>query len=468
MSTVIVWFRNDLRVHDHPALAKAAESADHVVPVFIFDPSIVKGRHRGSNRNRFLLECLVDLRHGLRERGADLVVRSGDPTEVLAELARQTGADALYYTADYSPLALRRDKSVEMTLTEKVSGLEVRGFPGRLIVSGLDKITTKSGSWHKAFTPFWRVWSDVGRRDIAKTPRSLALPDGMHAGDIPSVADMTDAVDLSSNVIKGGETEARRRLQRFLDGDIEDYHISNNDMGKDGTSRLSAYFHFGCLSPLEVESMLPDGEGARAWHRQLAWREFYHYILYHNPSNSRYEFQDKYRALKWNNDTEHLTAWQQGRTGYPAVDAAMRQLNTEGWMHNRARLIVGSFLVKDLWLDWRLGEGYFMRMLIDGDQANNNGNWQWIASVGVDPAPVYRRLYNPSSQRDKYDPDGAYVRRYVPELKNVPDKYLSEPWTMPDDVQEQAGCIIGKDYPAPIVSHKEAREAALEHYRAVG
>ena len=210
--------------------------------------------------------------------------------------------------------------------------------------------------------------------------------------------------------------------------------------------------------------MLPNNAGARAWHRQLCWREFYHYIIFNNP-NPEQEFQERFRGLKWPTNKKLLEAWEQGQTGYPAVDAGMRQLRKEGWMHNRARLIVGSFLTKDLWLDWRSGEQHFMHWLIDGDMANNNGNWQWIASVGVDPAPVYRRLYNPSTQRDKFDPTGTYVRRYVPELAAVPDKYLSQPWLMPEDVQKEAKCMIGKDYPTPVVDHKLAREAALEQYR---
>jgi len=211
--------------------------------------------------------------------------------------------------------------------------------------------------------------------------------------------------------------------------------------------------------------MLPSSAGAAAWHRQLCWREFYHYILFKFPANAQQEFQERYHDMKWDNNKIYLAAWQDGRTGYPVVDASMRQLLDEGWMHNRARLIVGSFLTKDLWLDWRLGEQHFMRLLIDGDESNNNGNWQWIASVGVDPAPVFRRLYNPSLQQKNFDPDGAYVRKFVPELKNVPDKYLAEPWTMPKDVQIDVGCIIGQDYPAPIVDHKAARVAALDHYR---
>jgi deoxyribodipyrimidine photo-lyase len=211
--------------------------------------------------------------------------------------------------------------------------------------------------------------------------------------------------------------------------------------------------------------MLPDNAGARAWHRQLCWREFYHYVLLNNPHKEQ-EFQERYRSLQWDTDKKLLRAWQQGKTGYPAVDAAMRQLLQEGWMHNRARLIVGSFLTKDLWQDWRHGETHFMHWLIDGDEANNNGNWQWIASVGVDPAPVYRRLYNPTTQGQKFDPSGAYIRRYVPELAHVPDKYIFEPWTMPADTQKEAKCHIGQDYPEPIVDHKQARLAALEQYRA--
>lgn len=391
------------------------------------------------------------------------MIREGSPVAELKKLVKDTGASAIYYTADYSPMALRRD----MKLQDEFDGsdTEVRSFSGRLIVSGLAKIMTKAGTPHKVFTPFYKSWLRVKRRELATLPK-LSFPANVLIGSLPDLPAITIKNELSPDVIKGGESEARKRLGAFLDGPIDDYHESNNDLAADATSRLSAYLHFGCVSPLEIESQLPDSDGAHAWRRQLAWREFYHYVLFHNPTNSTQEFQEKYRSLKWGDDKKLLAAWQEGRTGYPAVDAAMRQLNTEGWMHSRGRLIVGSFLTKDLWLDWRLGESYFMKMLIDGDQANNNGNWQWIASVGVDPAPVYRRLYNPSSQRDKFDPSGGYVRRYVPELKHVPDKYLSQPWMMPKEVQEESGCTIGKDYPAPIIDHSEARELALERYRS--
>jgi deoxyribodipyrimidine photo-lyase len=460
MKTIIVWYRNDVRVHDHPALATAVADADHVVPVFILNDGLLTGERASSNRNRFLLESLEDLKMSLNGLGADLVLRHGEAAVELQKLVDETAAEAVYYTADFSAYAIRRDKQVKSALTS-----QFRSFPGRLAVSSLDKLLTKAGTTHKVFTPFWKNWQQIVRREVAAKPSRLKLPSQLTIGELPALADIARKTELSPNALPGGETNGRKRLQDWLDTGIADYHQGNNDMAADATSRLSSYLHFGCLSAREIETMLPDNAGASAWHRQLAWREFYHYIIYKFPDNTTQEFQERYQNLKWGSDPDQLKAWQAGQTGYPVVDAAMRQLQQEGWMHNRARLIVGSFLTKDLWLDWRLGERYFMQMLIDGDQANNNGNWQWIASVGVDPAPVYRRLYNPMTQQKNYDPTGAYVRRYVPELSKVPDKYLAEPWTMPTDLQQEVGCVIGTDYPAPIVDHKQARLAALDHYR---
>lgn len=461
MKTILVWYRNDLRIHDHPALATAAVDADHVVPVFIFDKKLLSGTTAGSNRNRFLLECLEDLKASLMKLGANLVIREGSAAEVLADLVAETNADAVYYSADYTPYAIKRDKAVQAALGD----VTFRSFSGRLAVGALDKLRTKLGKPHKVFTPFWKNWQQVERRPVAEVPASLSLPSGISVGSLPTLSDITKSADLSPHVVPGGETAGRARLTSFLDHGIAGYAEASNDMAADKTSRLSPYLHFGCLSVREIETLLPSSQGAAAWHRQLAWREFYHYVVYNFPQIDQ-EFQERYRKLTWGHDKTLLQAWQDGNTGYPVVDAAMRQLKQEGWMHNRARLIVGSFLTKDLWLDWRLGEAHFMNMLLDGDTANNNGNWQWIASVGVDPAPVFRRLYNPSSQQVNYDPTGAYVKRYVPELANVPDKYLAEPWTMPDDLQKEVGCSIGSDYPAPVVDHKQARLAALEHYRS--
>jgi deoxyribodipyrimidine photo-lyase len=464
VKTIIVWFRNDLRVHDHPALAAACEQADHVIPLFIFNHTLLHGRHGGSNRNRFLLESLQDLQSSLQSIGGDLVVRSGHAVDILSDLAMATGADEVFVTADYTPYALRRDKSAKEALDK--TNVHLRTFPGRLIVSAIDKIATKGGTTHKVFTPFWRNWQQVERRQTADRPASITLPQDLELGVLPELTDITQAEDLSPDVQPGGETAGYQRLQEFLADGVHSYHDNNNDLGVHGTSRMSPYLHFGCVSPLEIEAQLSDdSEGSRAWHRQLAWRDFYNYILFKYPANAKQEFQERFRTLDWQYDDALLEAWQRGQTGYPIIDAAMRQLNREGWMHNRGRLIVGSFLTKDLGLDWRLGETYFMRRLMDGDEANNNGNWQWIASVGVDPAPVFRRLYNPATQQLRHDPKGIYVRRYVPELKDIPDKYIAEPWLMPLDVQQQSGCIIGIDYPAPVVDHAEARKLALERFR---
>lgn len=462
MKTTIVWFRNDLRVHDHPALAKAISESDAVIPLFIIDDALMNKEAKGSNRNRFLVESLVDLLQSLQDIGGDLVIRHGNALEALQTLVNEQHVDAIYYSADYTPYSIKRDRTIESAF--KDSDTTVRGFAGRLIVSSIDKLNTKSGTPHKVFTPFWRNWQTVQRRAIAQKPSSIQLPLNIAIGELPKTNDVTISRDLSSAVLQGGELAGRKRLHDFLKNDIKQYHDNSNDMAADATSRLSAYLHFGCISPREIETMLPDNKGAAAWHRQLCWRDFYHYVLFHHPQKNQ-EFQERYREMEWGDDRTLLEAWQHGKTGYPVVDAAMRQLNQEGWMHNRARLIVGSFLVKDLWIDWRLGEAYFMKMLIDGDTANNNGNWQWIASVGVDPAPVFRRLYNPSSQAKNYDPNGEYVHRYVPELKDVPLKYLAEPWTMTIDQQHEYNCVIGQDYPAPIVDHKQARMAALERYR---
>jgi deoxyribodipyrimidine photo-lyase len=462
MKTIIVWYRNDLRIHDHPALATAALDADHVIPVFILNDDLLRSDRASSNRNRFLLQCLADLKNSLQGLGADLVIRHGDAVQELQKLIDETAAEAVYYSADFSAYAIKRDKTVKNALS-----VSFRAFPGRLAVSSLDKLLTKTGTTYKVFTPFWKNWQQIGRREIAALPTRLSPLSGVAVGILPDVSDYTTSCPLSPDALPGGETEARQQLTNWLTDGIESYHETSNDLAANGTSRLSSYLHFGCLSAREIETMLPDSVGANAWHRQLAWREFYHYIIFKFPRNTTEEFQERYRSLVWSKNPELLKAWETGTTGYPVVDAAMRQLLQEGWMHNRARLIVGSFLTKDLWLDWRLGERHFMRMLIDGDQANNNGNWQWIASVGVDPAPVFRRLYNPTTQQLNYDPSGAYVRRYLPELAKVPDQYLAEPWKMPLGLQRHCGCVIGKDYPAPIVDHKQARLEALEHYRAV-
>jgi len=299
-----------------------------------------------------------------------------------------------------------------------------------------------------------------------------ALPSGVLPGRMPSLSALGLSSDVRAPVCQPGEDAARRALTRFLAGTVDDY-ARRNDEPAGGTSVLSPYLRWGCLSARECEerARTRGGRGAQAWVRQLCWRDFYAHLLLHHPESAVHELQERYRgALEWAPDRggRHLAAWQEGRTGFPLVDAGMRQLRETGWMHNRVRLVVASFLTKDLHLDWRAGEAWFARLLLDGEPAQNTGNWQWIASVGADPAPAFRRMYNPARHQERFDPDGAYVRRWVPELRGVPPERLSEPWTMRAEEQAAAGCVIGRDYPEPIVDHAVERRRALERYRAAG
>ena len=457
----IVWYRRDLRVRDHPALRAALDAHDVVVPAFCLDDRLLHGRHASGPRTQFMLECLADLDASLRERGAALSVRRGPPERELPALAQAAGADAVYFTRDVSPFARERGSRVDAALREH--GIAAHGCPGLTVVDDAPAVTTQAGGPYTVFSPFHRTWSNEPRRPVLRAPRSLPpLPDGVDAGTIPTLADL-GLSDTVPDPMPGGEEEARRRLAAFLRGPVDGYDRGHDALGRDGTSRLSPYLHFGCVSPREVEERATNG----AFRRQLAWRDFYHHVLHHFPRNARDEFQEQYRrAIDWEDDDDAFDAWREGRTGFPLVDAGMRQLATEGWMHNRARLVVASFLTKDLGIDWRRGERHFMRWLIDGDEANNNGNWQWIASVGVDPQPYFRRMYNPARHMERFDPRGDYVRRHVPELRAVPDEYLREPWTMADDVQRDCGVVIGRDYPEPIVDRRAARELAKERYRA--
>ncbi|MGZ4168807.1 MAG: cryptochrome/photolyase family protein [Solirubrobacteraceae bacterium] len=461
--TAIVWFRRDLRLHDHPALRAALDSAGRVVPVFCLDDALLFGRHASGPRTQFLLECLADLDGALRDRGSRLLVRRGLPQRELPALAEELGAAAIHLSADVGPFARRRQREVKQALGP---GVAFHVHPGLFAADRLDVIRTQGDDPYTVFTPFYRNWAAQPRRDVLGAPRRVpAPPRGVAVGVLPALSDLALEQECEDPA-PGGEQPGRERLRRFLADAVGEYHEGRDRLAGGQVSRLSPYLHFGCVSPREVEQRLPPGEGAAAYRRQLCWRDFYAHVIGHFPANARSEFQQRYRGtIRWSRAHGHFEAWCEGRTGYPAVDAAMRQLRREGWMHNRARLLVGSFLTKDLGIDWRWGERWFMRLLIDGDEASNNGNWQWIASVGVDPQPAFRRIFNPARQQERFDPGGEYVRGYVPELAGVPDRYLAEPWTMPAEVQELAGCRIGRDYPEPIVDHAQARRRALDRYR---
>jgi deoxyribodipyrimidine photo-lyase len=473
----VVWFRRDLRLHDHPALRAALDRGERVVPVFCLDDRLLHGRNASAARTAFLMECLHDLSGELSARDACLVVRHGRPEAEIPALAAAVGAEEVHVCADHGTYGRHRDEAVRLALA--AIGVDLLAHPGVSVVDDPVGVLTTASRPYSVFTPYYRRWRELPRRVPLAAPERIAVPglpaaageggldgcpDGpMSAGPGPAGGPAGRAPGAAI----GGEREGIRRLERFLAGPVRRYADERDRLAPPGSSGLSPYLRFGCLSARSVEAELPEGEGGEAFRRQLCWRDFFTQVLAHHPGNAREEFQPRYRhRLAWHDDEAAFAAWAQGRTGFPLVDAGMRQLRREGWMPGRVRLVAASFLTKDLGIDWRRGEAWFMRWLLDGDPAVNNGNWQWVACVGVDPAPPFRRLYNPSAHRDRYDPDGRYVREQIPELARVPDAYLSEPWRMPAQEQERAGCRIGRDYPPPIVDHRLAREEALARYRA--
>ena len=455
--TAILWLRRDLRVHDHPALCASLDTHEEVIPFFCLDDRLLHGRFASGSRTQFLLESLADLHSSLESLGGGLVVRRGDPVAELKRLTGESGAEEIHVTRELTPYGRERGR--------RITGAEVVAHPGLTVVEDVTSIETGQGRPYTVFSPFHRRWLEALRRDPLAAPGRVGLPGGLDPGRIPSLSDLGLEQEVP-DPMKGGEREALRRLEAFLEADAGGYAANHDALAADRTSRLSPYLHFGCVSARLIESRLGSGEGPDAFRRQLCWRDFHHQVLFHHPANRDQEFQERYRTLDWDGSDEDFAAWAEGRTGFPLVDAGMRQLRAEGWMHNRARLVAGSFLTKDLGIDWRRGEAWFMRFLLDGDEANNNGNWQWIASVGTDPAPYFQRMFNPTLQMERFDPDGKYARRHLPELRGVPDKWLREPWEMPAEVQSQAGCVIGRDYPGPIVDRRASREAAKQRYRA--
>lgn len=466
--TALWWIRRDLRLTDNQALQAACAAAPNVIPLFVLDPNLLTWRyHRhAASRRAFLFHGLRRLDATLRERGSRLVVRAGDPTEILPAAVRETGAVAVCAEGDTNPYARARDGR----LRDRVP---LRLLPG-LVLHHPDEIRKADGGPYTVFTPFARTWRTrplPSRRDLAAAPRSLGqvpaalrgvpLPDGEPPAGFPP-----------------GEDEARRRLSRFAAGagaPIFEYTRGRDRLDLDGTSILSPYLRFGMLSAREAVVAAADAmraapdpaaaRGAETWLTELVWREFYLHVLRHFPSVLEEAFNPALRRIAWREAPEDLEAWKTGRTGFPIVDACMRQLAETGWMHNRGRMIAASLLAKELLLDWRLGEQHFMDLLVDGDPAANNGGWQWTAGVGTDAAP-YFRIFSPVLQGKRFDPAGAFVRRFVPELRRVPARFIHEPWRMGAAEQRAAACGIGTDYPAPIVDRAVARGRTLAAYKA--
>ncbi len=466
MRVAIWWIRRDLRLSDNPALEAALANADLVIPLFVLDPSLLRSEFVGEKRLAFLFAALHALDRDLTERGSRLIVRQGNPFDELRAAVAHHSVESIWAEEDYSPYARRRDASVQQELPIRMVGSPAIQPPGSVLKS--------DGTPYKVFTPFSRAWKDLSLADpveLSDPPARVPLPEGLRGDEIPQPPRIDSPIPFPA-----GEEEAERRLTAFTRGNdapIYSYALQRDRMGASGTSVLSPYLRFGMLSgrraavaawkAIEDAPAAEARRGAEAWLNELIWRDFYLHILHHYPHARTRAFRGEYTAIPWNNDENEFESWCAGRTGYPIVDAGMRQLAQTGWMHNRARMIVASFLVKDLLINWQWGERWFMQQLVDGDPASNNGGWQWVAGTGTDAAP-YFRIFNPVSQSRKHDPDGEYVRRWVPELRNVPKAFIHEPWRMPEEVQEEADCIIGRDYPEPLIDHAEARKQTLDAY----
>lgn len=403
----IVLFTRDLRVHDNPALAAAVERFERVLPLFVLDDGLLRS-FGTPNRVSFLLDSLRCLDGSLRARGGELALRRGDVIEETVRATRDVRAGRVFLSEDVSAYAQERERRLRRALAGERVGLET--FPGVTVVPP-GELSPVGSEAFRVFTPYWRRWRVEARRPVLQAPERIVLPGGVTGLRLPQLGELVYGVP-AAELPSGGEAAGRARLEHWLEHGLESYDAHRDDLAADATSRLSPYLHFGCISPGEVAELALAREGGEGFVRQLAWRDFHHQLLAAAPTISREDYRP--RRARWRNDPVALAAWKQGRTGYPIVDAGMRQLLREGFMHNRARLVAGSFLTKHLSIDWREGAAHFYAHLVDGDVANNAGNWQWVAGTGTDTRP--NRMLNPIRQQHALDPEGIYVRRYVPEL----------------------------------------------------
>ena len=470
----LVWFRRDLRLADQPALTAASEECDEIIPLFIFDDRLLQAHVFGPACISFMVGCLRELDRALAARGLALHWRHGDPITELLSAAREWNVEAVYWNRDYEPYAIDRDRIVQHKLTER--SVRVRTFKDHVVFEA-EEVRGATGEPMQRYSAYrarwWAKWQ-------AANPSALPIPNTLTATKapilpssppLPSVGDL--GYDQATPWIEPGERNAQKRLRWFLDGPINQYVHGRNRPAIDGSSQLSPHFRFGTLSPrLAIQTALkalakggcvsrPD---VLTWIDELIWREFFQQVLAAFPHVAAGPFRAVAIPPSRRSGPERdrlFQVWCDGQTGFPIVDAGMRQLNQTGWMHNRVRMIVASFLIKDLRIDWQSGERYFMRQLLDADVAANNGNWQWCASTGTDAMRRYR-IFNPALQSRKFDPDGAYIRRYVPELAAVPTNRIHEPHLLTAEEQLRWGCRIGADYPLPVVDHRQARQEYLE------
>ena len=460
----LVWFRRDLRDHDHAALSAALAGAKTVYCAFVFDTQILAALPaRRDRRVHFIRESLRELDAALRQRGGGLIVRHGQATEEIPALALALGVSAVYANRDYEPAAKARDDAVATRLADV--GIEFLDFKDQAIFDR-GEVLTQAGKPFSVFTPYKNAWlKRLTAADWVAHPCDASLA-GIESAGVPELAELGfESSDIVQLGIRPGMSGARNLWDDFRSGRIDHYGTLRDFPAVKGVSYLSVHLRFGTISVRELVRSAIEKD-ATTWLGELIWRDFYFMILDHFPHVAGHAFKPEYDMIRWAQWPEGFAAWCSGQTGYPLVDAAMRQLNHSGWMHNRLRMVVASFLTKDLGIDWRAGERYFADQLNDFDLSANNGGWQWAASSGCDAQP-YFRIFNPVTQSERFDPEGKFIRRYVPELAKLSNKYIHAPWAMSQVEQENLAVVIGRDYPAPIVDHARAREETLARYAVV-
>jgi len=462
---VVVWFRQDLRLADNPALTAAAATGRAVVPLYVLDDDTPGPWKPGGASRWWLYHSLAALDCALRAAGSQLVLRRGNAAAVVPAAAREAGATRVAWNRCDEPFAIRRDDAIAETL--RASGIAAESFNAALLFEPWT-VKTGSGGPYRVFTPFWRAClaAPAPQAPLPK-PRRLAAPkrwpSGERLGDWRLKPTRPDWAAGFATVWQPGEEGARARLRGFVDQRLARYADGRDRPADEATARLSPHLHFGEIGPRQVWHAVrgrETGDAAAKFLSEIGWREFAHHLLFHFPEMPMANLRDGFERFPWRSDAAALRAWQCGRTGYPTVDAGMRELWRTGWMHNRVRMIAASFLVKHLLIDWREGARWFWDTLVDADLANNSAGWQWVAGTGADAAPFFR-IFNPVTQGEKFDAGGAYVRCWVPEIARLPDRWLHRPWAAPADVLANAGVRLGETYPAPIVDHGQARKRAL-------